>query len=224
LCGAIGVFDEGSARAEYLKSARMRYGLLTGKYETSGKWVTQMSERQGMRPTTLAGFLVVAGIGIGALLSSILPDLPFGIGTGWMGLGNRSGTTKSESDTKSETDDKTKSNESPIEELPPATQKTSETGVGSVEIQAPPVIYVLIHGRDYLLRNGPEDKVSQRPAKLDEVIEAARQTTGDENGIRVRIYQTVSAKTLALNALLEQLEAAEIPRGAIRAPDAPLDE
>ena len=48
-----------------------------------------MSERKRMKPLTLAGILILVGIGIGGILSYLLPDLSnLGFGSGWNGFGN----------------------------------------------------------------------------------------------------------------------------------------
>lgn len=179
-----------------------------------------------MRPATKVGMLVAAGIGVGAMLSAVLPELPFG--NGWFGIGN-SGTANptaikqpAESDKADFPAPKTVKQVSDPqleEEAPAPTARPIEATV-----DAPEVVYVIIKGRDYFVRKEPEDQKSETYKKLPEVIAAARTATGDENGVRVRIYQTTSAKTMTLQALKDQLDVAKIPRSAIRERDEPLYE
>ena len=192
-----------------------------------------MSERLGMRPTTLMGILVVAGIGIGAMLSSILPDLP-GWGSG-SNLGMPGGdTAKTGSDPQ---DKQEKTATSQVESKAPPAVSPSHTEVHPIgnepdasgttdqaEYEPQPTVYVVVNGRDYLLRKGPEDRSSQKPATLQDVVAAAKLATGDENGVRVRIFETKTARTTATNALLDHLAEANIPRDVIRHRDEPLNE
>lgn len=157
-----------------------------------------------MKTLRLMGVLVVAGIGIGAALSYLLPDLDFGLGSGGIGLS----TGKSETQAVG------------IDAAPPAETATQSTP----EPVAPPaVVYVLIDGREYLLRPGPEGKAAFKPARLEEVVEAALSATGDDNGIRIRIAQKSSSRELAERALRAKLDEAGVPKDSIRWKDEPVD-
>lgn len=174
-----------------------------------------------MKTRTVAGLLVVAGIGIGALLNSIMPDLS-GIGTGWSGIGNSTAKTTSPEIKKSTSKDLPETSEREAENA--QTEPTGGVGgAGDAEV-SPEVIYVVISGRDYLIRKDPDDRASQRGASLQQVVTAVQEATGDENGIRVRIRQLTTGRATALRALLDELDRAKIPRSAIRTKDEPVEE
>jgi len=170
--------------------------------------------------------LVAAGIGVGAMLSAVLPELPFG--DGWFGIGN-SGTANPTATNQPAESDKA---DFPVPKTvkhvsdPQQQDNTSKQDGRPIEstVDVPEVVYVVIKGRDYFVRKDPENIASETRKKLPEIIAAARTATGDENGVRVRIYQTTSAKTMTLQALKDQLDVAKIPRSAIRERDEPLYE
>ncbi|MDB5339349.1 MAG: hypothetical protein JWN70_4968 [Planctomycetaceae bacterium] len=157
-----------------------------------------------MKTSRVVGVLVLAGIGIGAALSYLLPDLDFGLGAGGIGLPTGKTETKVVG-----------IEASPLEE--------TETKPEAEPVVPPTVVYVLIDGRDYLLRRGPEGKAAFKPATLDDVIEAAQTATGDDNGIRIRIAQKSSSRELTERALQAKLEEAGVPKDAIRWKDEPVD-
>lgn len=157
-----------------------------------------------MKTSRIVGVLVVAGIGIGAALSYLLPDFDFGLGSGGIGLP----TGKPEAKVVG------------IDASPP---EETETKPAAEPVTPPAVVYVLIDGRDYLLRRGPEGKAPFKPATLEEVVEAAQTATGDDNGIRIRIAQKSSSRELTERALRAKLEEGGVPKDAIRWKDEPVD-
>jgi hypothetical protein len=187
----------------------------------SGRSVASMSERRGMKTSTLAGILVLTGIGIGAFLSSILPEFQFGTGTGWTGIGTPAGKPSTKTDENGETAAKTVSEEKT--ETPPETTQTQPEVIPD-EVPPPTMVFVVISGRHYFLRSDPDDRVNQKPATLQQVVQAVQEVPGDYNGIRVKIQQLTTAKTTALRTLLDELHKAKIPRSAIRTKDEPVEE
>ena len=161
-----------------------------------------------MKTMRMLGVMVVAGIGIGAALSYLLPDLNFGLGSS--GIGLPTGNT----DTKPETQ---------VVGIDAASEEKSTAEADAATAAPPAVVYVLLDGREYLLRRGPEGKVPFKPVTLDEVVEAAQSATGDENGIRVRIEQKRSSRHTTQSALEGKLEAAGVPKDSIRWKDEPAD-
>ena len=151
---------------------------------------------------------MVVGIGIGAALSYFWPNLDFGLGSGGFGLPTGLPQTQVTGI-----------------EATPADDAESQTKVKleAEPVPAPSVVYVMIDGRDYLLRRGPEGKEPYKPATLNEVLEAAQSATGDDNGIRVRVEQKSSSRELSERSLRESFEAAGIPKDAIRWKDEPVD-
>ncbi len=166
-----------------------------------------------MKTSRLVGVLVITGIGIGALLSYLLPDFGFGLGTGGdVGIGNppgsnAAGTIVGTGDESSES----------TAETPTDTPESTDTA-GPVA-----TVFVMIDGREYLLRRGPEGKAPYKSARLEQVVQAAQEATGDDNGIRVRIAQRSSSRETAERALRMKLEEAGIPGDAIRWKDEPTD-
>lgn len=161
-----------------------------------------------MKTMRVAGVVVVAGIGIGAALSYLFPNMDFGLGSGGLGWPNSQPQTQVVG-----------IEATPAEEAEADTKAKLE----AKPEPAPTVVYVLIDGREYLLRNGPEGKAAYQPATLNEVLAAAQSATGDDNGIRVRIEQKSSSRELSERSLRESLESAGIPKDAIRWKDEPVD-
>jgi hypothetical protein len=166
-----------------------------------------------MRKGRLVGALVLTGVAIGGLLSYLLPEFNFGLGSGG-GLGNPP-AQKAETTPVSD-------NEKPGG----APETVAETPAETETVQQPAaptdVIYVLIDGKNYLLRQGPEGKVPYKPATLDEIVGAAQAATGDETGIRVRVAQKSTSREITERTLRSKLEEAGIPSDSVRWPDIPL--
>lgn len=169
----------------------------------------------------MAGILVVSGIGIGAFLSTMFPS-GFGTGQGINGIGNPVATAPVVEGGPSAEEQPEETNSV----APVLTSETSEKEVPEeVEpIVAPALVYVLIDGYDYLLRRGPEGKAPYKAASIDEVVEAAANATGDENGIRIRIARRNSARESAERALQSKLEAGGVTSEAVRWKDEPVSD
>lgn len=172
-----------------------------------------------MKTGRLLGLVVVAGIAIGALLSGLVPDL---------GSWNFGGGKGSQDDTT--TLATSKSDEPVVADKEPAAKKLPDQPAEEpiekpLDTETPPVtvVYVLIDGRNYLLRRGTEDKVPFQPASIEEVLQAAQAATGDDNGIRVRIEQKSSARETTEQELKKSLHDAGIPADSIRWKDEPVD-
>lgn len=164
-----------------------------------------------MKTSRMIGVLVLAGIAIGAVLSAILPDFGFGLGSGG-GIGNPPGLKQEATSPVAESGSSVTST-APIDDVAAATEEVPPTDV----------VYVLIDKREYLLRRGPEGKASFKPASLEEVAQAAQAATGDDNGIRVRIAQKSSSRETTERALRAKLEEAGVPGDAIRWKDEPVE-
>jgi hypothetical protein len=165
-----------------------------------------------MKTRRVVAGLVIAGIGIGALLNAVLPDFNLGWGSGG-GIGN---PPASNTTTTAIAPVATGPISQPIKDADP-----SDVAGSTEQVPAPKTVYVLIDGREYLLRRGSEGKYE--PATLDEVVEAAQAATGDDVGIRVRIEQKSSSRELAERALRQKLEEVGIPRDSVRWKDEPVD-
>lgn len=162
-----------------------------------------------MKTTRKIGLLVVTGIGIGALVSYLLPFLNFGTGSGTGGTGTSTGANSAAT----------------APDAPAPATKGSKNAPGAEPKPSTPaeVVYVLIDDREYLLRRGPEGQAEYQPADADTVVEAALAATGDSNGIKIRISQRSSSRELAERQLREKLEQAGIPGDAIRWKDEPVE-
>jgi hypothetical protein len=168
-----------------------------------------------MKTSRLVGLLVITGIAIGALLSAVLPDFGLmGLGPGG-GIGNppvtkpaansKTSTTEPASETEAPSNTKA-ADEEPVSEAPP-----------------PEVVYVMIVGRNYELRRGPEGRAAYQPATLEAVVEAVQAAKGDDTGIRVWVEQKSSSRELTERALRTKLSEAGIPPDAVRWKDKPVD-
>jgi hypothetical protein len=70
---------------------------------------------------------------------------------------------------------------------------------------------VLIRDRSYFLKDGSQET----SITLDALVGALRNTDGDEDGIRLRVYRAENARVTADVQLKEALQQAEIPESAI---------
>ncbi len=78
------------------------------------------------------------------------------------------------------------------------------------------VVYVLIDGRTYsYATDAKADITSYKPIELAELVALAKKTTGNENGVRIRISRKKAARVSAQESLLEQLEKADIKNDAV---------
>jgi len=67
---------------------------------------------------------------------------------------------------------------------------------------------ILIDDRSYLVKSDSQSREQYHPAELQEIIRLARQATGDEDGIRVRVYRKGSARVVPEAKLKEELKQA----------------
>jgi hypothetical protein len=72
------------------------------------------------------------------------------------------------------------------------------------------VVHVVIRDRSYFVIGEDEEK----PATLEQVIEAVRNTSGDEDGVRLRVHRAGSSRPSAELALQDALQDAQIPESA----------
>ena len=172
-----------------------------------------------MKTSRLIGVLVLTAIGVGVFLGAILPDFGFGLGSGG-GLGNPASPANSNTGTLvgTQTDSGKAATIPVIESSTPNESAEPVEPAGPVE-----TVFVLIDGREYLLRRGAEGQAAYKPATLDEVVQAAQAATGDDVGIRIKIAQKRSSRETTERALRSKLEEAGIPGDAIRWKDEPAD-
>jgi len=70
------------------------------------------------------------------------------------------------------------------------------------------VLDILIDDRSYLIKASSQSQDRYRPAEIKEVIQLAKRTTGDEDGIRVRVYRKGSARVIPESLLKDELKQA----------------
>jgi hypothetical protein len=75
----------------------------------------------------------------------------------------------------------------------------------------PVTLRVVIKDRSYFLRDGETDT----PIELAALVDAVKQHPADEDGIRLRLYRTNTARVTAELQLREALQAAGIPDAAV---------
>jgi hypothetical protein len=72
-------------------------------------------------------------------------------------------------------------------------------------------VRVVIDGQHYLLRENTGDK----PVELPELIKLIQDVPGDEDGIRVRVYEMTTMRMKAEEDLKKAIAEAEIPETAV---------
>ncbi|WP_010585141.1 hypothetical protein [Schlesneria paludicola] len=141
----------------------------------------------------LAGALI-AGIFLGAYLGD---KLGFGTGgAGIFGLGKSGDSAPADSKPGKTQDDATTEN---------------APAVPVLEATAPKAVRVMIDDRQYLLREGNQDT----PITLPKLISLIKQAPGDDDGFRVRIYQSMNARVSAEEQLKDALTEAHISDTAV---------
>lgn len=154
-----------------------------------------MAEKKGSLRRKAVGAAALGLVALGIWLGQYFPG--FGLGKG-LGFGTGSDSTGTSPTTA----------ERPESANPSATvvsQETSSTGMPPARLR------VIIDGDRYVLAKG--DSGTEGEA-LDptEIAQRAKSTTGDDQGIRIRIERTKRATAGARQSLLEALDAAGITR------------
>ena len=103
------------------------------------------------------------------------------------------------------------------------TQVSVDQPAGTVELgmegesnptEAPETVRVVIRDRGFFLKSGDEET----PIELGELITLIQSAQGDEDGIKLRVYRSASARVTTELALRDALKAAEIADAAIHTP------
>lgn len=160
-----------------------------------------------LKTRTIAGGLVVIGAVIGTIMSGLLPGLGLGSGVGVQASASGDPTSGS--------------SDSP-DEPQPEPASADEPPVTTVEVAAPPsVLEVRVDQHDYLIPDDSEEGF--REAELTDIVKLAQSTTGNDDGIRVRILRTRSARLVAWSTLHDALEKSGLARDSIRMPKELID-
>lgn len=68
------------------------------------------------------------------------------------------------------------------------------------------VLDILIDNRSYLIKASSQPQERYRSADIKEVIQQAKRATGDEDGIRIRVYRKGSARVIPESLLKDELK------------------
>jgi hypothetical protein len=137
----------------------------------------------------IAGVALVLGVAAGVWLS----DVWKGIGSGeGIGVGNGKTVVSLESGD--------------------ATDAAPELGVEgpASTTNAGKTLRVVIRDRSYFLKNGAKET----PTTLDELVQSLRGVSGDDDGVKLRVYRAENARVTADVQLREALQAADVPEAA----------
>jgi hypothetical protein len=152
-----------------------------------------------LKKRTIAGGLLVIGAVLGTFMSGLLPGFGSGSGVGAQSPGNDSTNTVR---------DDASPDPTPVE----------EPVVSEVETSAPSaVLEIRIDNHDYFVADD-SSVTGVRKVDLDEAATLARATTGNDDGIRVRILRSQSARLTAWTTLHDSLIKAELSMDSIRMP------
>lgn len=93
------------------------------------------------------------------------------------------------------------------EEVPVLIQPESEKEKSLAELPIE-VLDILIDDRSYLVKANSQPRGKYQPAEIEQIRTLASRATGDDDGIRVRIYRTGSARVVPEKVLKEELKKA----------------
>lgn len=146
------------------------------------------------RKRNVLGAALVAGIGLGIYFGQWKG---FGLGGGSSsGLGTSAGETQASLGTGE------------------IINETTEFTKDDVQIPVPEVVRVLIDEEQFLLRQA-NDGTKDVPITLSKLIQLIERAPGDRDGLRVRIYERLTARASAEEELKKALVAAGIQDSAV---------
>jgi len=145
--------------------------------------------------------IAMTGIGIiGVGLAIVLSQLGFNFGTG-------SGTGEGQATTESTSLDQTMSTiDSPAVPTPP--QKKTEEETENAKPDTSKVISIIVVASGYQWATNTTSPKPVESITLDEIIEKAKQTEGNAQGVRARIFHAGSALPSAETELIKALKQA----------------
>jgi hypothetical protein len=156
-----------------------------------------MAQKKGSLRSKAVGAAALGLVAFGVWLGQFFPGFGLGKGLGFGTGSDNSGTSK----TGATTERRQAGN-------PSATIASQETPLPG---KAPERLRVIIDGDRYILARG-ESGTEGEALDPTEIAQRAKATTGDDQGIRIRIERTKRATTGARQSLLEALDAAGITR------------
>lgn len=179
--------------------------------------VTRHSRVPAMRiKRRLVGGIATLGVIIGAYFSGLIPGLGSGSGDGDGTAGPSDTTVSTEA---AEQPAEAPAQPEPTEATEPATPPTTAASEPAAPAEPPKIetLDVYVDGRSYAvpLRNGGHRRVSAAV-----IMRLAKSTTGDEDGIRIRVLRTKDARYTSWAQLVQELEdTLGIPKDAISVPE-----
>ena len=156
-----------------------------------------MAQKKGSLRRKVVGAGALGLVALGIWLGQYFPG--FGLGKG-LGFG-----TGSDSSGPSQTETTTERPQATNPSATIASQETAQPGLPPTRLR------VIIEGDRYILAKG-ETGTEGEALDPTEIAQRAKATTGDDQGIRIRIERTKRATAGAKRSLFEALDAAGITR------------
>lgn len=156
-----------------------------------------------MRKRAFAGITIVVGVVIATLLNGGLP-----------GFGTRNGNADEDAPA-AEVVASTETEAPPESPAPPQLEEAPKAEDPTPKKPDIKVLDILVDGHDYQISLRGKGYTT---FPLARIIETAKVTSGNEDGIRVRILRRDSARVVAWSLLYEALEDAGINKDAILMP------
>jgi hypothetical protein len=153
-----------------------------------------------IKKRTIAGGLLLVGAVLGTFMSGLIPGFGSGSGIRAQSAGDATRASQNVPD------------EKPLENAPAEVQAVAE-----VKVAPPVVLEIRIDNHDYIVSDD-DTATGVRKVDLDEVVKLAQATIGNDDGIRVRILRTGSARLTAWTTLHDSLVKAGLSLDSIRMP------
>lgn len=168
-----------------------------------------------MKKRTMIGGLVVAGIVLGTLISGKIPG--FGSGTG---IANEAPGTAPKAVETSEKpkDDSAIPKDEPVPAPVATVEKPAQKKPDEPKETPEPLdfIDIMVDTSNYSVSRGGVG--NYRDLTLSQILTLAKMTTGNDDGLRVRILRKKTAKYLSYATLRSELVAAGVEADSIRMP------
>lgn len=142
--------------------------------------------------------------GGGVLILGIILGQYFGLTPG-INSGSGDGEDQAESEPAVNPESIMASSESEIVPVLIQPESSPQKSLAELPLQ---VLDILIDDRSYLVKADSQSREQYRPAEMKEIRKLVGQATGDEDGIRVRVYRTGSARVVPEAVLKDELKKA----------------
>ena len=168
------------------------------------------------RKRTILGGTLAVGLVAGVYLSGMLPHLGdgFGLGTGGDGILGKPKTK----DVLVSSGDDTKTSTTASEDSDDADQVKQVKPRRTAEAPADDVLTILVEDRHYAVWKKTRKGNGYFPAELEKIVDLALKAQPNDDGVRVRIIRSKSARVTAWKALQEGLVQAGIPAESVVLP------